>query len=72
MIKEITKEKKARNICKRIKNREGEILKDPEEIKKKQKNYIQDIYDKDGKLLLEQLNLEEEENFEIDERVHNE
>ena len=33
-IKEKTEEKKARNICKQIKNRKRELLKDPEEIKK--------------------------------------
>ena len=67
-IKEITEEKKARNICKQIKNREGELLKDPEEIKKRWKEYIEDLYDKDGKPILEQFNLEEEENVGIDER----
>ena len=68
-IKEITVEKKARNIYKKIKNREGELLKDTEEIIKRWKEYIEDLYDKDGKPILEQFNLEEKENFQIDESV---
>ena len=67
-IIEITKEKKARNICKQIKNRVGELPKDPDKIKKRWKEYIEDLYDKDGKPKLEQFNLEEEENVGIDER----
>ena len=38
-IKEIKEEKKSRNIGKQIKNREGELLKDPEEIKEMEKVY---------------------------------
>ena len=47
--KEITEDEKARNICKQIKNREGEFLKDPVEILKRWNEYIEDLYDKDGK-----------------------
>ena len=35
IIKEIREEKKKRNICKQIKTREGELLNEPEEIKKR-------------------------------------
>ena len=39
-IKEITDEKKARNIYKQIKNRAGELLKDPEENKRYGKSIL--------------------------------
>ena len=54
MIKEIIDEKKARNICKQI--REGELLKDPEEIKVRWKDYIEDLYENGGKPKLKQFN----------------
>ena len=48
-IKEIPEDKKALNICKQIKSREEELLKDPEEIKKSWKEYFEDLYGKYGK-----------------------
>ena len=54
-IKEITTEKKARNICQHINNRKGELLKDSEEINRRCKENKDDLNDKDGKPILEQL-----------------
>ena len=39
-IKEITEEKKAQNICKQIKNREGELLKDQKKSKRDGKSIL--------------------------------
>ena len=38
-----------------------------EEIKKRWKGYVEDLYDKDGKPTLEQFYLKEEKNYEINE-----
>ena len=51
-IKEMTEEKKTRNICKKIKNKEGELLKNPEEVEKRWKDYNEDLKIKDGKPIL--------------------
>ena len=36
-------------FIKQIKKRKGELIKDQEEIKKRWKEYFEDLYDKDGK-----------------------
>ena len=66
-IKEIKEENNAENICKQMQNNEEELLKDPKENKKRWKEYIEDLYDKDGQPIVEQFNLDEEEQLEIDE-----
>ena len=60
---------KSLNTLEQIKYKEGELLKGPEEIKKRWREYIEDQYYNDGKPILEQFNLEEEENIGIDEKV---
>ena len=67
-IEEKTYEKKARNTRKRIKNKEGYLIKGSEEIKTRWREYIEDLYGNDGKPILEQFNLEEKDYIGIDER----
>ena len=46
----------------------GNIVTDPEEVRETWKQYIESLYDKDGKPKKEDLKFEEEEEFDKDER----
>ncbi|CAF4593499.1 unnamed protein product, partial [Didymodactylos carnosus] len=67
-IKELTGNKKARSECKYIKDKNGVVLKEPEDIKGRWKEYVEELYDKKGKPKVEDFNMEKEENVGIDEK----
>src|ERR1700761_8151060 len=68
-IKKLTENKKTRNgNCKCIKDKAGIVLKEPEEIKRRWKEYIEDLYDNKGKPSMEEFYLEVEDNVKIDDK----
>lgn len=68
IIKDLTEEKKAKSNSKCIKDNNGVILKEPDEIKSRWREYIEELYDKSGKPGLEEFNLEREETVNEDDK----
>ena len=64
-IKKITEEKKAKSKICSIKN-EGKLLTEAEEIRGRWKQYIEELYDKEGKPTEEELKIEDEEEVDKD------
>jgi len=65
-IRELTEGKKVRSGAKQIKDKNGLVLQELEEIKVRWKEYIEDLYDKKGRPKMEEVLLEEEN--EVNER----
>src|SRR6476661_4071843 len=68
IIKELTEEKKARSNSKSIRDKHGVILKEPDEIKRRWREHIEELYDKGGKPGMEEFKLENEEDVDEDEK----
>ena len=66
-VKQLT-EQKTQNASTAVKNNKGIILTDPDEVKIRWKEYIEELYDKDGKPREEDLNLEQEQNIDEDQK----
>src|SRR6476469_9345300 len=68
ITKDLTEEKKARSNSKSIKDKNGVILKEPDEIKRRWREYIEELYDKGGKPGIEEFKLESEKDVDEDEK----
>ena len=67
-VARLTWKERARNMNMGITDSSGKIVTDPVEVRETWRQYIESLYDKDGKPKEENLKLEEEEEVETDEK----
>jgi hypothetical protein len=65
-VKQLTWNKNSYNRIVNINDGAGKMLEDPAEIKKRWKEYIEQLYDRNGKPSMEEMSLEEESNVQKD------
>ncbi|CAF1140811.1 unnamed protein product [Didymodactylos carnosus] len=66
MVKKLTGSKKAQSNIHTIKNKDGTLLTDPKLVRQRWKEYIEELYDQDGKPTEEEIDLESEMDVEVD------
>ncbi|CAF0993956.1 unnamed protein product [Didymodactylos carnosus] len=66
MVKKLTGSKKVQRNIHTIKNKDGALLTDPKLVRQRWKEYIEELYDKDGKPTEEEIFLESEMDVEVD------